>query len=212
MKTIIDETENTVLRVGLTGGIASGKSVVADYFADLGATVIDTDVIARTVVEPGQPALDEIRQQFGPDIVTADGRLDRKALRAIVFADDGKRHRLEAIVHPKIREEAARQAAAASGPYHIVVVPLLAESPMKAEMDRILVVDCREDVQLARLMARDAETEEQAIRMIEAQVSREERLSIADDVIRNDGSLEDTRTQVEALHTTYLSLHGDTSG
>lgn len=198
------------MRVGLTGGIASGKSMVADFFAELGVAIIDTDLIARSVVEPGQPALDEIRQTFGPGAMTDDGRMDRKAMRAVVFADDEKRAQLEAIIHPRIRQEAARQAGATRGPYHIVVVPLLAESPMRAEMDRVLVVDCAEDIQLARLLARDAESPEQARNIITAQVSREERLSIADDVIRNDGALEETRAQVEAMHAKYLSLAADT--
>lgn len=198
------------MRVGLTGGIASGKSTVADFFSELGVAIIDTDLIARSVVEPGQPALVEIRQTFGPGVMTDDGRMDRKAMRAIVFADDEKRSLLESIIHPRIRQEAARQASTARGPYHIVVVPLLAESPMRAEMDRILVVDCAEDVQLDRLLARDAESEEQARKIIMAQVSREERLSIADDVIRNDGVLEETRAQVEDLHAKYLSLAADT--
>lgn len=161
------------------------------------------------MVEPGQPALDEIRETFGESVILRNGRMDRKAMRAIVFADENKREALEAIVHPRIRREAARQAAAADGAYHIVVVPLLVESPMRAEMDRVLVVDCDPDVQLSRLLSRDAESEAQARKMIGAQVSREERLAIADDVIRNDGPFEETRRQVEALHAKYLSLVDD---
>ena len=199
------------LRIGLTGGIASGKSTVADLFAARGVPIIDTDVIAREVVEPGRPALDDIRDAFGSGVITDDGHLDRGAMRALVFADDAKRRRLESILHPRIREEAARQAAAAKGPYHIVVVPLLAESPMRSDMDRILVVDCDEDTQLERLLARDAGSEDQARRMIAAQATREERLSITDDVIRNDGSLDATRSQVERLHQRYLSLTDDIS-
>ena len=209
IESIAAESTASPLRIGLTGGIASGKSTVAGFFEELGVTVIDTDVIARTVVEPGQPALYEIRDTFGESVILPDGRLDRKAMRAIVFADKKKREALEAIVHPRIRREAARQAAAADGAYHIVVVPLLAESPMRAEMDRILVVDCDEHVQLMRLLSRDAESEAQARKMIGAQVGREERLAIADDIIRNDGPIEETRRQVEAMHAKYLSLVDD---
>jgi len=193
------------LSIGLTGGIASGKSTVADMFADLGATIIDTDLIAREVVEPGRPALDEIRKAFGDDVFTGNGSLDRKAMRAIIFADPTKRQLLESILHPRIRQEASDQAARAKGPYQIVVVPLLVESPMRTSMDRIVVVDCDEKVQLARLLARDAESPEQAQRIIDAQASRADRLAIADDVITNDGDLDETRQQVEWLHARYLA-------
>ncbi|NOX69300.1 MAG: dephospho-CoA kinase [Gammaproteobacteria bacterium] len=194
------------LSIGLTGGIASGKSTVADMFSDLGATVIDTDVIARDVVKPGQPALDEIRKTFGAEVIAADGRLNREKMRSIVFADAGKRKILESILHPRIREEATNQAIAASGPYRIIVVPLLVESPMRSNMDRILVVDCSEESQLTRLLSRDAESTEQAQRMIAAQSSRDERLAIADDIVQNEGDLEATRRQVEVLHSRYLTL------
>ena len=201
--------EFSSLRIGLTGGIASGKSTVANMFAELGVELVDTDVIARTVVEPGQPALGEIRAAFGDDVIGEDGRLDRRRLRAIVFADDERRRELEAILHPKIRDEAARQSALARSPYHLVVVPLMVESPMRHEMNRVLVVDCTEDTQLERLLARDMESEEQARRMLAAQASRDDRLRIADDVIRNDGDLNETRMQVADLHAFYLSLTGD---
>lgn len=194
------------LRIGLTGGIASGKSIVADLFADKGTPIIDTDVIAREIVEPGRPALAEIEQAFGPGILDTEGRLRRRRLRDLVFRDDKRREILEAILHPRIREEAEARAAAAGGAYQIVVVPLLAESPMKATMDRILVVDCSEATQLARLRQRDAESEAQARRMIAAQASREQRLAIADDVIDNDGTLEATAEQVNELHRKYLDL------
>lgn len=199
------------LRIGLTGGIASGKSFVVDLFAKLGVDIIDTDVIAREVVEPGQPALLEIRKEFGASVLTVDGHLDRRALRQIVFDNDSKRRRLEQLLHPRIRAEAARQANAATYPYHIVVVPLLAESPMRHEMDRILVVDCDPTTQLARLRARDAESATLAQKMIDAQASQAERLAIADDVIDNNGSKEDTEQQVVALHERYLSLVADRS-
>lgn len=198
--------ENNILRIGLTGGIASGKSTVADFFAALGVPVIDTDVIAREIVKPGEPALDEIRFAFGDDVINADGSLDRTQLRKIVFSDDALRARLESILHPRIRDVALQQASLASEPYVIIVVPLLFESPMKDAMNRILVVDCDEETQLQRLTTRDQESEEQARRIIAAQASRAERLSIADDVITNENNLADTRSAVRSLHEYYLSL------
>ena len=192
--------------VGLTGGIASGKSTIASFFEDLGVPVVDTDIVAREVVQPGMPALDEIRSKFGDDVFAADGALDRRALRNRVFADDNERRRLEAILHPRIREESFRQVESADGPYVIVVVPLLYESPMKAEMDRIVVVDCTVETQLSRLLMRDKESEEQGRRIIATQASREERLSIADDIVNNDGDLDDGRDAVAKLHEKYLAL------
>lgn len=194
------------LRIGLTGGIASGKSLVADCFAELGVTVVDTDVIARQVVSPGSPALKEISESFGAEVISPDGTLDRGAMRSIVFSDENRRLQLEAILHPRIRREAEQQVATVSGHYLIIVVPLLLESPMQAMMDRILVVDCAEDTQIARLMARDVETEQQARRIMATQASRKDRLAIADDVISNDGEIEDTRQQVHTLHHSYLDL------
>jgi len=194
------------LRIGLTGGIASGKSTVADLFAELGAAIIDTDVIAREVVMPGQPALDEVREAFGEAVINADGTLNRPALRQLVFADEGTRRRLEAILHPRIQQATFEQTEQAGGDYQLIVVPLLVESPLRSHFDRILVVDCDEDTQIRRLLARDAGTEDQARRILAAQSSREERLAIADDVINNDGDLAETSSQVTALHEIYLSL------
>lgn len=201
-----EQNARAPLRIGLTGGIASGKSTVADMFAELGARVIDTDAIAREVVRPGQPALDEIRVAFGDAMISADGLLNRSAMRKLVFADENARRRLEAILHPRIQEETRRQSYEASGEYQIIVVPLLVESSLKSFVDRILVVDCNEDTQVRRLLARDAESEAQARCMLEAQASREQRLAIADDVITNDGTLGSTRSQVAALHVIYQSL------
>jgi len=192
------------LRIGLTGGIASGKSTVANMFADLGVPVIDTDVIAREVVRPGQPALDEIRDTFGAGVIAADGTLDRAAMRTIVFGDDAARRRLEAILHPRIGAATRQQADAAGGDYQVIVVPLLVGSALRTFVDRVLVVDCDEETQVARLLARDAESEAQARRILAAQSSRDERLAIADDVIFNDGGLDATREQVLALHRRYL--------
>lgn len=193
-------------RIGLTGGIASGKSTVAEHFRALGVPVIDTDVIAREVVEPGQPALAEIADTFGDGVIRDDGSLDRAALRELIFAVDGARKKLEAILHPLIREEAVRQANAAGGAYQVIVVPLLTASPLKLFVDRILVVDCDEGTQLERLRLRDGENEDSARRILAAQSSREERLDIADDVIVNDGSLDALEARVDALHEDYIKL------
>lgn len=192
------------LRIGLTGGIASGKSTVAEIFAELGVPVIDTDIIAREVVNTGQPALDEVREIFGPQVFAPDGSLDRAAMRAVVFSDKAARHKLEAILHPRIRKATIEQATDAGGAYQLIVVPLLVESPLRSFVDRVLVVDCDKETQIRRLLARDAETEKQARRMIAAQASREDRLAIADDVVQNDGELQETRDQVLALHRGYL--------
>lgn len=197
---------NGPLRIGLTGGIASGKSTVADLFAAHGVPVIDTDVIARELVEPGMPALDEIRSVFGNNVFDSDGRLDRRSMRALVFSDASRREELEAILHPKIRLETAARSQAADGPYQIIVVPLLVESPFRQFMDRILVVDCDEETQLRRLLARDSEGEDRARRIMAAQASRQARLAIADDVISNNDDLAATRRQVDKLHSEYLSL------
>jgi len=195
-----------IFRVALTGGIASGKSTVADMFGDLGAVLIDTDIIAREVVLPGTPGLQDIVDTFGTEMLDADGMLDRPAMRRLVFADDSKRRQLEAILHPKIRQEAERQMQTRGGPYQIVIVPLMVESPLKNIVDRIVVVDCSEAIQLERLLARDIGTKDQARRMLAAQASRQERLALADDVIANDADIAETRIQVAALHARYLAL------
>ena len=193
------------LRIGLTGGIASGKSTVADLFAEHGVPIIDTDVIARQLVQPGMPALDEIREAFGDGVFDSQGQLDRACMREVVFSDVSRREQLESILHPRIRDEAIAQSGATDGPYQIIVVPLFVESPMRQFMDRVLVVDCDEETQISRLLSRDTENEDQARHILAAQASRADRLSIADDVISNDGDLETTRQQVDALHEKYLS-------
>ena len=202
------------LRIGLTGGIASGKSTVADLFSGLGAVIIDTDVIARDVVEPGEPALHEIRNEFGGEVIRSDGSLDRARLRRIVFADDTARARLEAILHPRIRAATLDQSTvrARNAAYQVIVVPLLVESPLSAVMDRIVVVDCDESTQIRRLMARDAESEAQARQMLAAQASRADRLALADDVSDNGGDMNATVEQVERLHRRYLALAAQQDG
>ncbi len=199
-------SKNPSFRVALTGGIASGKSTVADMFAELGVPIIDTDVIAREVVQAGRPALREIRERFGGEVIDDAGNLDRRALRNIVFADEQARFDLEAILHPRIGAETRRQADAAPGPYQIIVVPLLVGSPLLGFVDRVLVVDCDEDLQVQRLLARDAETVEQARRILAAQASREARLAIADDVINNDHGLDETRRQIRELHARFRRM------
>ncbi len=193
------------MRVGLTGGIASGKSTVARLFAERGVPVIDTDEIARDVVAPGGPALTQLVEAFGPDILAADGSLDRVRMREQAFADDENRRRLEQIVHPAIRAELERRSAAAAGPYQILEIPLLVETSVRY-VDRVLVVDCSPETQLRRLLARDAGTESQARAMLAAQASREQRLQRADEVIVNDGEPTALPPQVNRLHAKYLQL------
>lgn len=194
-----------MLRIGLTGGIASGKSTVADMFAELGVPVIDTDVVAREVVAPGEPALDEIIAAFGPQMLAPDGTLDRAALRARVFADPAQRHRLESIVHPRIRDRTLTLAATSGGPYLIIVVPLLVESGFDRVVDEVVVVDCPEAEQRRRLLTRDGDDPGQVDRMMAAQLGREARLAAADVVIDNGGPLDATRAQVAELHRRYLA-------
>jgi dephospho-CoA kinase len=195
-----------VFRIGLTGGIASGKSTVAKLFAALGVAVIDTDEIAREVVAPESPLLARIAGRFGTDILDGDGSLDRAALRTRVFADPSARADLEALTHPAILERMRAQSAAASGPYQILAIPLLVEKNAAKEVDRVLVVDCDEAVQARRLQARDGTTLAEARAILAAQASRAARLAAADDVIVNDGDLHRLRDQVEELHQRYVAL------
>ena len=191
------------MRIGLTGGIASGKSTIADMFAELGVPIVDTDVIAREIVAPGAAALVEIRARFGDEIIDATGNLDRGAMRKLIFSDDSARSDLEAILHPRIGVETRRQAIAAEGPYQIIVVPLLAGSPLLQFVDRVLVVDCDEETQIERLLARDAETDAQARSILAAQASRDQLLELADDVVGNNGDIDAARRQVASLDSAY---------
>lgn len=194
--------------VGLTGGIASGKSSVAALFAGHGIAVADADRIAREVVEPGQPALAAIAAHFGAGVLQADGRLDRAALRRIVFADAGARRGLEAITHPAIRSALKLRCEQADSAYAIADIPLLAEAGRAAYpwLDRVLVVDVPATLQLARLQARDGIDLALAQSMLAAQATREQRLAAADDVLDNSGALEQLPARVEALHRQYLAL------
>ena len=195
-----------MFKVGLTGGIASGKTRVAEFFAARGVPVIDSDQIAREIVAPGAPALAAIRERFGEGVMAADGNLDRRALRAIVFVDPAARRDLEAITHPAIRARMAELNAQARGPYVINAIPLLTEGGGRRDLDRVLVVDCPEDLQIARVMARDQVDEAGARAVLAAQASRAARLAIADDVIVNDGDLAALEARVASLHERYLGL------
>lgn len=191
------------LLVGLTGGIASGKTAVARQFERLQVPVLDTDQIARDVVEPGTPGLARLIESFGPGILDESGRVDRRRLRQLVFADADLRRQLEAITHPAIREELARRSAAAGGLYQIHVIPLLVETGRAGAYDRVLVVDSPEEEQIRRLIARDNTDIEQARRILAAQATREQRLSAAHDVIENKGTLADLEKFVQILHEQY---------
>jgi len=192
----------------MTGGVASGKSAVAERFAARGVPVHDADLVAREVVAPGQPALAAIRSEFGDDVFDAQGALDRRRMREIVFADPGARSRLEAILHPAIRAELQLRGRAPNAvPYALLVIPLLAEAIADyAWVDRILLVDVPEAVQFARLVERDGATPELARRMIAAQAARSARLALADDIIDNTGAIGTLDAAVARLHRRYLDL------
>lgn len=193
--------------LGLTGGIGSGKTTIANMFAELGATLIDTDLIAHQLTIPGGLAIPAIRELFGPKFITTQGAMDRAAIRQLVFADTEQKHKLEAILHPLIRTETEREAAQAKGDYRIFVVPLLVESGnWKQRVDRILVVDCDEETQISRVMSRNQLNREEVIAIMRNQASRQDRLTAADDVINNDGDLKKIRDEVLRLHQRYLQL------
>ena len=192
--------------VGLTGGIGSGKSAATAHFAALGASVVDTDLIALALTAPGGAAIEAIRRTFGADMLTPDASLDRAAMRALAFQRPAARRQLEAILHPMIRDESTRQCREASGPYVVLAVPLLIESGTYRERcNRICVVDCPEDLQVARVRQRNALPEEQIRSIMAAQASRAQRLAAADDVIDNSGTLSELEAQVERLHAAYLA-------
>src|SRR6202011_174832 len=194
------------LRIGLTGGIASGKSTVAQRFVELGVPVIDADEAARAVVLPGQPGLARVIEKFGVGVLAADGHLDRRALRNQVFSDPALRKELEAILHPLIQAEMERSATAAAGPYLVISIPLLVEGSGRNRVDRILVVDADESVQLQRVMTRDSSTFEQARAILAAQASRADRLRAANDVLVNSGTVSELQQAVDRLHERYLRL------
>jgi dephospho-CoA kinase len=202
---------NRRLRIGLTGGIASGKTTAAERFIELGVAVIDADEAARTVVAPGQAGLAAVVARFGPGVLATNGELNRRALRDLVFADPALRRELEDILHPLIRAAMEERAAASGGPYLVMAIPLLVEGGDRKTVDRILVIDIDSDTQLQRVMTRDSCSLTQARAIIDAQASRAARLQAADDVIVNSGSVAELRCAVDELHRRYLDLSGSSS-
>lgn len=199
-----------MLRIGLTGGIGSGKSVVANEFRRLGVPIIDTDEIARELVRPGTETLADITRLFGAEILNADGSLDRAKLRRIVFADERRRRSLEAVLHPRIRTEVARQEAALTAPYCVVVIPLLVENGSDYELDQVLVVDAPDEVRIERLMRHRGFSRVEIAIIMAAQATREQRLTLADDVLENNGTLTQLSQKVEHLHSKYLDASNRT--
>ncbi len=194
------------LKVGLTGGIGSGKTTVSNLFAALGVPIIDADVIARELVEPGQPAYREVIREFGDEIVDDRGELRRDALRRIVFSEPGRKGRLEAILHPRVRDEIERRVNQSDFSYCIISIPLLFETGRESSVDRILVVDVPEGIQLSRAYKRDGANEEAIRKIMATQATRELRLAGADDIIHNNLDLEHLRRQVNLLHDKYLVI------
>lgn len=198
--------------VGLTGGIGSGKSAVAELFARRHVTVVDTDAIAHALTAVGGAAMPSIRTEFGKHVINVDGSLDRSAMRAIAFADPSARTRLEAILHPLIRTESDRQllASANGSPYAMLVVPLLIESgAFRRRVNRVAVVDCAEETQIARVMKRSGLTRVEVERILATQATRAQRLAAADDVIDNEGAPHELPPQIDELHLRYLELSRD---
>lgn len=195
-----------MLRVGLTGGIGSGKSTIASLFVIRGVPVIDTDEIARSLTEPGQECYDEIVRIFGDAILDGNRRIDREQLRERVFDNPDERHRLEAILHPRIRVIVLDKLTALEAPYVIVVVPLLIESGFTDLVDRVLVVDTLENVQIQRTATRSGLSEPEIRKIMSAQASRAQRLQLANDVIENNGDRKQLEAEVERMHQWYLSL------
>ncbi|HEX2826728.1 MAG TPA: dephospho-CoA kinase [Burkholderiales bacterium] len=192
--------------VGLTGGIGCGKTAATDAFAELGAGVVDTDVISRELTAPHGVAMDLIAAEFGPEYVLDDGSLDRTRMRALVFGDPDSKRRLEAILHPLIREESRRLIRVSTAPYVVLVVPLLLETGSYRDLtDRVLVVDCDEAVQVARVMARSGLADHEVRRIMSSQLDRAARLARADDVLANDADIKTLRARVAQLHEKYLS-------
>lgn len=196
------------MRIGLTGGIASGKTTVCSLFAELGIDIIDADLAARQVVEPGQAALQEIVRQFGSGMLNADGRLDRQQMRQRIFSMPASRATLEAIIHPRVRELMLLQAEESHSAYCILCIPLLVENQLQSMVDRVLVIDVETAIQKTRLVARDASQPDQVDAILAVQASRAQRLAAADDVIENNRDRAHLEPQVAALHLKYLQLLG----
>jgi dephospho-CoA kinase len=201
------------LRIGLTGGIASGKSTVSQRFLELGVPVIDADLASRAVVEPGSPGLAQVVARFGAGILNAGGELDRRALRNLIFNDPQARQALDGILHPLIHAHMERQASIAAGPYLVMAIPLLVEGGRARErVNRILVVDVDEAQQLTRVQERDGGSLEQARAILASQAGRAQRLAVADDVLSNSGTVAELRQSVDLLHQRYLQLAQEIQG
>ena len=195
--------------MGLTGGIGSGKTTVANGFSALGVPVIDTDQLARELVEPGQPALNEIIATFGSEAITADGHLDRDYMRQLIFTDSERKSQLEAILHPRIRQRIRTLLADIRSPYCIVVIPLLLEARQMDLVDRILVVDLPENEQLTRVAARDSLSDNAVMAIINSQTDRNTRLAAADDIIVNDRGMSELTGSIQKLHRRYMDITHD---
>lgn len=195
-------------RIGLTGGVASGKSTVAGLFAQLGVDIIDADHIARELMARNTPVYHRVVDAFGAGVVRADGELDRAALRDLIFSDERRRHVLESIVHPEVRQQLLSAALTASSPYCVLVVPLLFEADMQDLVDRVLTVDVPDDIQRERLQRRDSLDARQAQAMMDSQLPRQRRLQLTDDIIDNSTTLAALTEQVTRLHRHYLNLAG----
>ncbi|MGR8946889.1 MAG: dephospho-CoA kinase [Gammaproteobacteria bacterium] len=192
--------------IGVTGGIGSGKSAVCREFEKYGIVIVDADIASREVVLPGSAGLNEIVEHFGTDVLNDDGSLDRAKLRDIVFNDAERRNTLESILHPKIRQRIVEQLQASTSPYTLLCVPLMIERGNSYQVDRLLVIDCPEETQIARVMDRDNLTREQVLAIMATQATRQQRLDKADDIIMNDGPLENLSDQVKILHQQYMAL------
>ena len=203
------ERDKQTLVVGLTGGIGSGKTTVANGFSALGVPVIDTDQLARELVEPGQPALNEIIATFGSEAITADGHLDRDYMRQLIFTDSERKSQLEAILHPRIRQRIRTLLADIRSPYCIVVIPLLLEARQMDLVDRILVVDLPENEQLTRVAARDSLSDNAVMAIINSQTDRNTRLAAADDIIVNDRGMSELTGSIQKLHRRYMDITHD---
>lgn len=195
-----------MLKIGLTGGIASGKSAASDCFSVRGIPVIDADVVARDVAKAGTPAIQEIEAAFGKKFIRPDGNLDRRLVRSLIFSDPRKRHELEAILHPRIKKAMLSQLARVSAPYCILAIPLLIEADQRDLVDRVLVIDAPRAIQIKRLMQRDQISQDEAEAILNTQLDRDTRVKFADDLIVNDGSRTDLDAAIEKLHQKYLSL------
>jgi len=193
------------LIIGLTGGIASGKTTVANLFSDLGVEIVDADIVAREVVAPGSIALQQIARKFGQDILLAGGGLDRGALRQIIFSDDSAKAWLNQLMHPLIRETIVQQLSQTTSCYSILVAPLLLENNMQSLVSRVLVVDTDEQRQIERTMSRDNSDKAQVQAIMSSQMLRTKRLALADDIIKNNGMINNLTSDVKKLHDSYTA-------